>query len=393
MYADQRNTDIDPGGYIDEMEKECIVTSEINDGVFADFFAAERGRGIFLVADEIYEKLPVKDKIDRMARESAVGVVAFHDFAPNPDWLSVVSGVEHFRKSGCSAILAVGGGSAMDVAKCIKLYADSKTMDRPQPQPAEVPPIPFAAIPATAGTGSEATKYAVVYFQGVKQSITDERIIPELVLHDAENLLTLPLYQKKATMLDALCHGVESIWSVHSTPESMEYAQTAITELLRHREGYLSNDPDSCAGMLQAAYLAGKAINITQTTAGHAMSYRLSSLCHIAHGHAAALCVSVLWPYMLSHLEDCIDVRGREYLEDRFAQLANLFSETDPVRGSNRFQALVREMGLWSIVCPEEDILEQLVQSVNPERLKNNPVRLDENAIRVLYREILGGKA
>lgn len=375
------------------MREEHIVTCEINDGAFADFFAVERGRRIFLVADKIYEKLPVKSKIDRMAQENAVGIVAFHDFAPNPDWLSVVSGVEQFRKSGCSSILAVGGGSAMDVAKCIKLYANAKALDCPQPQPDEVPPVPFVAVPTTAGTGSEATKYAVVYFQGVKQSITDKGIIPELVLHDAENLLTLPLYQKKATMLDALCHGVESMWSVNSTPESLEYAQSAITELLRHREGYLSNDPDSCAKMLRAAYLAGKAINVTQTTAGHAMCYRLSSLCHIAHGHAAALCVFVLWPYMLSHLEDCIDARGREYLENRFAQLADLFSETDPMRGAKRFQALIRDIGLWPVEGPEEDVLAQLVQSVNPERLKNNPVKLDENAIRALYREILGGEA
>lgn len=375
------------------MKEEHTVTCDINDDVFAGFFAAERGRRIFLVADEIYEKLPVKSKIDQMTHENAVEIVVFNDFAPNPDWSSVVSGVEHFRQSGCSAILAVGGGSAMDVAKCIKLYADSKTLDRPQPQPAEILSIPFAAIPTTAGTGSEATRYAVVYFQGVKQSITDKRIIPELILHDAENLLTLPLYQKKATMLDALCHAVESMWSVHSTSKSMEYAKAATTAILRYKESYLSNDPDSCAGMLRAAYLAGKAINITQTTAGHAMCYRLSSLCHIAHGHAAAVCVFVLWPYMLSHLEDCIDIRGRGHLEKRFAQLAALFSETDPLRGARRFQKLVLDMRLWPVECPREEVLEQLVQSVNPERLKNNPVRLDENAIQELYRKILEGEA
>ena len=87
-------------------------------------------------------------------------------------------------------------------------------------------------------------------------------------------------------------------------------------------DAYLENDDAACVNMLHAANLGGKAINITQTTAGHAMCYKLTSLYGISHGHAAALCVSRLWPYMTAHTEKCIDPRGEEYLKGIFDNIA-----------------------------------------------------------------------
>lgn len=104
-------------------------------------------------------------------------------------------------------------------------------------------------------------------------------------------LKTLPAYQRKSTMLDALCHAVESFWSVHATAESKAYSRDALKMIRRYAEDYLANCDEGNAGMLLAANTAGKAINLTQTTAGHAMCYKLTSLYGLAHGHAAALCV------------------------------------------------------------------------------------------------------
>lgn len=107
---------------------------------------------------------------------------------------------------------------------------------------------------------------------------------------DASVLKTLPDYQKKATMCDALCHAIESFWSVNSTDKSKEYSMAAIQNVMKHMDGYLANTDEGNAGMLLAANTAGKAINITQTTAGHAMCYKLTSMFSSAHGHAAILC-------------------------------------------------------------------------------------------------------
>ena len=100
-----------------------------------------------------------------------------------------------------------------------------------------------------------------------------------------------PLYQKKATLLDALCHALESFWSINSTFESKKYSERAIELILENRNQYLKENEDANYKMLEASYMAGKAINIAKTTAGHAMSYQLSMMYGIAHGHAAGLCV------------------------------------------------------------------------------------------------------
>ena len=88
-----------------------------------------------------------------------------------------------------------------------------------------------------------------------------------------ELLRTLPDYQKKCTCMDALCHSVESFWSVNSSDESKVYSRKAMRMILDNIDAYLAGDQDAAKTMLRAANYAGRAINITQTTAGHAMSY------------------------------------------------------------------------------------------------------------------------
>ena len=247
------------------------------------------------------------------------------------------------------------------------------------------------AVPTTAGTGSEATRFAVIYRNGEKQSIADESAIPEAVVMDASTLQTLPPYQKKATMLDAFCHAVESCWSVNANEASMVYSHRAIREILRHMDGYLTGTSEGCEGMLWAAHRAGQAINITQTTAGHAMCYKLTSLYGIAHGHAAALCVTKLWKHMI--LTGQLDEKpnGWKSLRSVFEGLAAAMGADCMLEAAEKFQDVVDSLDLPQIAAREEDY-ELLTRSVNPVRLKNNPVALTEDTIEQLYREILGQK-
>ena len=205
--------------------------------------------------------------------------------------------------------MAVGGGSAIDIAKCIKLYAklpgDGKEGSWLQSS-GEVNNTELFVIPTTAGTGSEATRYAVVYYGGNKQSISSDVIIPNTVLFDPRVLDSLPDYQKKSTVMDALCHAVESFWSVNSTEDSKDYSSTAIELIIDNIDEYLAGDNSRNSIMQKATFIAGKAINITQTTAGHAMSYKLTSKYGLAHGHAAALCVRELFKWMSKEI--CSDI-------------------------------------------------------------------------------------
>lgn len=350
------------------------------------------GKNLLLVHDDSLKFMEeFRNRIEEIAKGKHTSIVYFNDFQPNPLYESVVKGVEFFRSQNCSAIIAVGGGSAMDVAKCIKLYSNlPEDGSNGSWLKAENIPndIPFLAMPTTAGTGSEATRYAVVYYEGAKQSVTSDTFIPSTVLMDPNALKTLPLYQKKATMCDALCHAIESFWSVNSTEESKENSRKAIQSILKNMDGYLTNTEDGNSGMLLAAHIAGKAINITQTTAGHAMCYKITSLFRTAHGHAAILCDRVLYPWMIENVEKCSDPRGVEYLKDTLDEIGKAMGCKDAFEGASELERIFSELGLAIPVATEAEYSE-LIHSVNPVRLKNHPITLDETTIDILYHKIL----
>lgn len=368
--------------------KQRIITDyiEVN-----DWLQENTCKTVLLVCDGSIRYMESLNQYFKTAENSGVEIIFFKNFQPNPQYENVVNGVELFRRKRCDSIVAVGGGSAMDVAKCIKAYANmSGNGDNSEYLKQEIAPndIPFLAMPTTAGTGSEATRYAVIYFEGEKQSVTSDSLIPQTVLMNPDALKTLPMYQRKSTMMDALCHAIESFWSVNSTDESKKYSKKAIQNILVHMDGYLKNTEESNVGMLMAAHTAGKAINITQTTAGHAMCYKITSLFGCAHGHAAILCDRILYPWMIENTSKCIDPRGREYLDRTLNEIGQTMGCRSAKEGAEKLQEIFLSLDLLIPEATNEQF-RKLTVSVNPVRLKNHPVTLGEETINELYHEIL----
>jgi len=347
---------------------------------------------LFLVIDSSYPFLNIKDAIEALPVEEKV---KFSDFTPNPLYKQVCNGIELLKQSQCDTILAVGGGSAIDVAKCIKLAVLAKegnvSIIPPlvsQRLPIDGVKIPFIAIPTTAGTGSESTHNAVMYYEGAKQTVTNDGILPDYAVLEPSVLKTLPLYQKKCTMMDALCQGIESWWSVNSTEESYEYSRKTVELIMANWRKYIfENDDKAAAQIMLAANYGGRAINITQTTAAHAMSYKITSLYKLPHGHAVAVCLPVVWQYMLDHPEKCIESRGIEYLNGIFDTISVSMGALTPIDAITQFRDMMSLMRLDNPVSinDRETELQSLSQSVNPVRLKNNPVRISPATAKILY--------
>lgn len=339
---------------------------------------------LLLVCGGSYDRLSIQENIETLP----VRFVRFSGFSPNPKYEEVSAGVELFRAERCDGILAVGGGSAMDVAKCIKLYC---RMDRRwnylEQEPTDTG-VPLIAFPTTAGTGSESTHFAVIYYHGIKQSVTHESILPDCVVLEPAVLDRLPLYQKKCTMLDALCQGIESWWSVKSTPESIGYARRAVETIWEKWHAYIMDaDESAAAEVMLAANYAGRAINITQTTAPHAMSYKLTSLYGLPHGHAVAVCLPIVWEYMLAHTDKTVDKRGQAYLQGVFHDIAAALGCDSAEKAISWFCELMASLEMGR---PEgKDKLDELAAAVNPVRLKNSPVPLSSNVLRGMYERIL----
>lgn len=336
-----------------------------------------KGKKFLLVKDGAYDFLGLKDFFD------AYPHIEFSEFTPNPLYEQVCDGVELFNKEACELIVAVGGGSTIDVAKCIKLFSKMDHSINYLKQDTFDSGITLIAVPTTAGTGSESTRHAVIYYECVKQSISHLSIVPNYAVLEPSVLKSLPVYQKKCTMLDALCQAVESWWSVNSTDESKEYSRKAIVSIRENWEAYIfENTDESAVKIMEASNYAGRAINITATTAAHAMSYKITSLYHFPHGHAVAVCMPEVWEYILSHTDDCIDTRGSEYLRETLSQISELIT-------LDQFKAMLVKMDMQYPEAGDKEELETLVKSVNPVRLKNSPVPLSIDVMREMYRRIV----
>lgn len=370
------------------MQEQKVLKASENYAELDQYFAESNAKSVLLVCDSSLQFLRINHYFDTLTERTGIQLVYFSNFKPNPLYESVVEGIQIFHENHCDLIVAVGGGSAMDVAKCIKLYSSMNTSENYLRQAIVPNDIKLLALPTTAGTGSEATRYAVIYYEGEKQSVSHDSCIPSTVLMDASVLKTLPEYQKKSTMMDALCHAIESFWSVNSTEESKKYSRAAIQGVLKHMAGYLANTEEGNVGMLQAAHIAGKAINITQTTAGHAMCYKITSLFRSAHGHAAILCDRILFPWMIKNTDKCIDPRGEEYLKGTLDEIGQAMGCVDAKSGAQKLVEIFDKLE-FEIPIATEKQYEKLKMSVNPVRLKNHPIALDVDMINMLYHQIL----
>ncbi len=349
---------------------------------------------LFLLIDSSYPFLNIKDAIEAMP----VVKVKFSDFTPNPLYEQVCKGIELMKESKSDTILAVGGGSAIDVAKCIKLAVLAEEGDAAiipplvsQRLPIEGDKIPFVAVPTTAGTGSESTHNAVMYYEGAKQTVTNDGILPEYAVLEPSVLKTLPDYQKRCTMLDALSQGIESWWSIHSTEESREYSKRTVVLIMANWRKYIfENDSAAAAQIMMAANYGGRAINIAETTAPHAMSYKITSKYGLPHGHAVAVCLPEVWQYMTDNMKEVKDKRGSRYLEMVFAEIAHAMGFDKVGEAIAQFRQMMHEMGM---LYPKSDNivadLKELTESVNPVRLKNNPISIDEDIAYALYSRII----
>ncbi len=336
------------------------------------------GKKFLLVRDGAYDLMEIKEVFDPLPHAE------FSDFTPNPLYEQVCKGVERFNGENCELIVAVGGGSTIDVAKCIKLFCKMDSSVNYLEQYMFDSGIPLIAVPTTAGTGSESTCHAVIYYKGVKQSISHHSIVPDAAVLEPSVLKTLPVYQKKCTMLDALCQAIESWWSVGSTEESRNYSKKAVAAITEHWEEYIFDNSDNAAAIImKAANCAGSAINITATTAAHAMSYKLTDLYKLPHGHAVAVCLPHVWRYMLGHTENCADKRGEEYLRNTLTRISGTIS-------LEQFTVMLEKMKITQPKSADKaSEIEILADSVNPVRLKNNPVALSRNVLKEMYWRIV----
>ena len=375
-----------------EIESQIVLGRKNLKEELKTLFMEKSWKRVFLVAGKSFLRLPIGQDLEEIFSDLDLRTYHFSAFQANPLLEDVEKGIEAFSAFQGDVILAVGGGSALDTAKCIKLFSGLSKDKSYLEQEYTENGILLLTHPTTAGTGSESTPYAVIYKAGEKCSVEHESIYPRYRIEDARSLKTLPLFQKKATLLDALSHAMEAIWSKYSNEDSRSYGKEAISLILKHYKAYLMQDSEAkprvvaeaeSEAIAEASNLAGKAIAVTRTTAGHALSYKLGSLYQLPHGLATAVVNRSLYPFMCKE-------KNRMKAFENLLFLAKCFQGKTEEEGVRRYQAFLEELEILPNLHAGEEDLESLVNSVNVERLSNHPISLTKEDIRLLYQEILG---
>lgn len=350
--------------------QKIIVTNDLKKEIF-DITLKENISKYMLVCGKSIALLGIDDLLN----DANFNHQIFSGVSPNPTTLIVEDAVRTYKNNKCDAILAIGGGSPIDVAKGVK---DLLVLEKNVPK--------FIAVPTTAGSGAESTSVAVIYKDGVKMSVGGDILLPDYAILVPKFLMGLPKYQKKCTVFDALAQAIESLWSVSSTDKSKEYARKAIKLIVPHVMEYINENKHLEEISLGANY-AGRAINISRTTAPHAMSYKLTTLYNLPHGHSVALSLPIVWEFMINNIEKCIDTRGVDCLKNIFQEIATLLGYQNIDEAIKYIHNLIKVFDLKAPnILPEE--LDALVNSVDVERLGNTPVAITKADLNELYKMI-----
>ncbi len=336
-------------------------------------------RVLLFTGDASFEQSPAKPIIEKIF--SSISFTRLSGYHMYPTFKDVVEGIKGFHSFRPDLIVAIGGGTIIDMAKMVNACVNKE--DLPSiirgEKPLEGVALPFVAIPTTSGTGSEATQFAVVYLDNQKYSLLHKDMLPNYVILDPSLTDTLNPFVTASTGMDALCQSIESFWSVNSTNESILYSKKGIELSLKYLHDAVNNpSKESREGMQFAAYYSGKAINIAKTTAAHALSYHLTSTYNIPHGQAVALLIG--WVFKQNSLvteENCNDSRGVEFVKRQLNTITELLKVDDITKVESFFDNLIKDLHLTSEAFElNNETKKELFSKVNISRLKNNPVSL-----------------
>ncbi|MBT4365172.1 MAG: iron-containing alcohol dehydrogenase, partial [Desulfobacteraceae bacterium] len=228
-----------------------------------------------------------------------------------------------------------------------------------------------------------------------KYSLEGEAVLSDYAILDHVFTNGLSPVITASTGMDALCQGIESFWSVNSTDESRKLSKEAITLAISSIEKAVNDPDDNSRGkMLEAANLAGRAINVAKTTAAHSVSYPFTSYFKIPHGHAVALTL----PHFIQFNNNVDagsvkDARGVLFVKERMKELVEIIGCTTASGAKHKIIKIMKEIGLETslinlgISKKELDIIVE--NGFNPQRVKNNPRKITKSQLRKILERII----
>lgn len=275
------------------------------------------GNKAFIVTGKHVAVSDMMKQLTALLDENGIDCVIFDGITGEPTDTMIENGVEMLKSSGCDFIIGIGGGSPLDSAKAIAAMAvnEGSIADYNGKEiTGEI--LPLAAIPTTAGTGSEATKFTVITDseKGIKMLLKGDVLVPKLAIVDSSFTVDAPKSVTSATGLDALTHAVEAYTSRKAFSMTDTLAVSAVKRIMKYLP-IAYKEPDNSLAREQmsiAALEAGICINNSSVTIVHGMSRPIGALFHVPHGMSNAMLLKECLSFAVSGAYEKFANLGRE---------------------------------------------------------------------------------
>jgi len=322
-------------------------------------------------AENLINKMILNKEVKKLYKNS--------DFPVLEELIGIIKEIKNFNPD---LILAIGGGAVIDYAKIANVVdtrSDLKELIVNYSYPFKEKFTKLAVIPTTAGSGAEVTSNAVIYIDGIKHSFESNLLIPDNFFLIPEFIVSAPGKIKASAGFDAIAQALESLVSKKSNDQSIDYATKSLKISINSYLSFLhDSNIKNAAEMCIAANLAGKAINISKTTAPHAVSYPFTSLFNISHGHAVGLFFEKFFKFNYDNLNKSDTSFD---LKKRFDLIFSLFEVSNIDNFNSKLSFIKKKANL------EDDLTKlnidlnksskKIINGINLLRLGNNPVKID----------------
>jgi len=350
---------------------------------------------VFLVADPGVMNFGWVEKAIAFLKEAGLNYQLWTDFSANPRDYEVEEGALLYTNTGCDAVMAVGGGSAIDAAKAVATLSTNKGKihDFEGIDMINEPLPPLIVVPSTAGSGAEVSQFAIISDSNrkIKMTIISKSLVPDIAVSDPLILSTVSGKVTAHTGMEALSHAIEAYLSLAATDMTDIHALHAIKLISANLRSSVASQVDETAkiAMGKASLHAGIAFSNAVLGLAHAMTHQVGGLLDLPIGTISA----VLLPYVMRfNLIACVD-KYASIAKAMGAQTNNLSTREAAEKAIDMVQQLARDVGIPSglaeLGLPEESIPNLSRNATNDACFITNPRDADEEDIINIFRSAL----
>ena len=390
-------------GYNSAIELRKYVAPEIIEGLNARLLIGRymehyRARKPMIVTDKGVSGQEWFGEIIDCISAKAPDYVIFDEITPNPKDHEAMKGAEQFISQDCDLIIAIGGGSPMDCAKCISIVSTNggHILDYEGVDEVILPGPPLICIPTTSGTSADVSQFAIILDTetSIKKAIISKKVVPDLALIDPVPLMDMDAYLTACTGMDALTHAIEAYVSNAQSALTDVHALEAISLITDNLKTAVSpdRDMDTMFRMMLGSLQAGLAFSNASLGAVHAMAHSLGGLHDLPHGE----CNSILLEYIVALNFDSTPERFRSIASKMGVHTEGLTDGEVKDKLTARIKSLRESIGIPSYIyvdCSEDQINRLVDSALKDPCMVTNPRKLTPGEVKNIYERIIRCKS